>query len=120
MLSAYSGGMIETQLPKLFGSRRRTEVLVTIALLGETYASELARLLKAPLFSVQNIVAALDREGVLAVRSSGRSRLISLDPRYFASKELKQLLLRLSEAEPALRSAASSRRSRPTRGSRPL
>lgn len=112
--------MDSSRLPKLFGSRRRTEVLVTVALLGETYATELARLLKAPLFSVQNIVAALDREGIVAMRLSGRSRLVSLDPRYFAFQELKDLLLKLAEAEPELRSAASSRRSRPRRGGGPL
>ena len=105
---------------KLFGSRRRTEVLVAIALLGETYPSELARVLQAPLYSVQNIVAALDREGVLAVRSAGRSRLVSLDPRYFAFSELKSLLLKLSTAEPGLRVATAARRSRPRRSGDPL
>ncbi len=105
---------------KLFGSSRRTEVLVAIALLGDTYPSELARLLEAPLFSVQNIVAALDREGVVAVRAAGRSRLVSLDPRYFAFNELKNLLLKLSAAEPRLRAAVAGRRSRPRRSGEPL
>jgi hypothetical protein len=112
--------MITAGQIRLFGSRRRTEVLVTIALLGETFPAELARLLNAPLFSVQNIVAALDREGVLASRISGRARVVSLDPRYFAYKELKTLLLRLSEAEPDLRAVASGRRSRPRRAGRAL
>jgi hypothetical protein len=112
--------MVTSRQPRLFGSRRRTEVLVTIALLGETFPSELARLLDAPLYSVQNIVAALDREGVLATRISGRARIVSLDPRYFAFPELKGLLLKLAEAEPDLRAAASGRRSRPRRAGRPL
>jgi hypothetical protein len=105
---------------RLFGSRRRTEVLVMTALLGETYPAELARLLGAPLYSVQTIVAALDREGALATRLSGRARIVSLDPRFFAYKELKDLLLRIAEAEPELRAAASSRRSRPRRAGKPL
>ena len=104
----------------LFGSRRRTEILVTIALLGETYPSELARLLKAPLYSVQNIVAALDLDGVVATRISGGSRRVSLDPRYFAYAELKDLLLKLADAEPGLRAVAASRRSRPRRAGKPL
>jgi hypothetical protein len=86
-----------------------------IALLGETFPAELARVLRAPLNSVQNIVAALDREGVLASRVSGRARMVSLDPRYFAFRELKELLFKLAEAEAGLRTAASSRRSRPRR-----
>ncbi|HEX5132540.1 MAG TPA: hypothetical protein VFX92_08640 [Candidatus Krumholzibacteria bacterium] len=112
--------MTTTTQSRLFGSRRRTEVLVTIALLGETFPAELARLLGAPLYSVQNIVSALDREGVLASRISGRARIVSLDPRYFACKELKAVLLRLAEAEPELRAIASSRRSRPRRAGKPL
>jgi len=106
--------------PRLFGSRRRTEVLLTIALLGETYPSELARLLKAPLYSVQNIIVALDREGVIATRISGGSRRVSLDPRFFAYGELKDLLLKLADAEPELRAAVSGRRSRPRRAGKPL
>jgi hypothetical protein len=112
--------MVASRQPRLFGSRRRTEVLVTVALLGETFPSELARLLNAPLYSVQNIVAALDREGVLATRISGRARVVSLDPRFYAYRELNDLLLRLAQAEPELRAAASSRRSRPRRAGRPL
>jgi len=99
----------------LLGTRRRTEVLIMIALLGETFPAELARVLRAPLYSVQNIVAALDREGVLASRVSGRARMVSLDPRYFAFRELKELLFKLAEAEAGLRAAASDRRSRPRR-----
>ncbi len=112
--------MISTNRIRLFGSRRRTEVLVTIALLGETFPAELARLLEAPLYSVQTIVASLDRDGVLASRVSGRARVVSLDPRYFAYKELKALLLRLAEAEPELRAVAARRRSRPRRAGKPL
>jgi hypothetical protein len=109
-----------TEPRKLFGSRRRTEVLILTALLGETYPTELARLLGAPLYSVQTIVEALDREGILATRLVGRSRQVSLDPRYYCFKELKSLLLRLSEGEPALQQAASSRRSRPRRAGKPI
>jgi hypothetical protein len=90
------------------------------ALLGETYPTELARLLGAPLYSVQTIVESLDRDGVVACRLVGRSRLVSLDPRYYGFRELRALLLRLSEGEPALQHAAASRRSRPGGAGRPL
>jgi hypothetical protein len=105
---------------KLFGSRRRTETLILIALLGESYPTELARLLGAPLFSIQTIVDALDREGVVATRLSGNSRRVALDPRYYAHKQLRELLLQLAEAEPKLRAAATKRRSRPRRAGKPL
>lgn len=100
---------------KLFGSRRRTEVLLLVALLGETYPTEIARLLGAAQYSVQTIVDALDREGILATRVSGGVRRVSLDPRFFAHRELEALLTRLAEGEPDLRAAAATRRSRPRR-----
>ncbi len=65
-------------------------------------------------------VRALDREGILATRLSGSSRRVSLDPRYFAYKDLRSLLLRLAEAEPALGTAAARRRSRPRRAGKPI
>ena len=109
-----------TESTKLFGSRRRTEILVLVALLGESYPSELARLLEAPLYSVQTIVDALDRQGILATRLFGKTRRVSLDPRYFAQPELKALLLRLADAEPELRKAAARRRSRPRRAGKAI
>jgi len=112
---------MDTQIyQKLFGTRRRTEVLILVALLGETYPTELARLLGAPLYSIQTIVDALDRDGILATRLLGNTRRVDLDPRYFAFKELRQLLLRIAEAEPGLRAAATQRRSRPRRLGKPL
>lgn len=104
----------------LFGTRRRTEVLVLIALLGETYPTELARLLGAPLYSIQTVVNAFDRDGILATWLVGNTRRVALDPRYFAFKELRQLLLLVADAEPALRAAAAKRRSRPRRMGKPL
>jgi hypothetical protein len=104
----------------LFGTRRRSEVLILVALLGETYPTELARLLGAPLYSVQTIVDALDRDGILATRLLGNTRRVDLDPRYFAFKELRRLLLRMGDAEPELQAAAARRRSRPRRAGRPL
>jgi hypothetical protein len=105
---------------RILGSRRKTEILVLTALLGESYPTELARLLGAPLYSVQSIVNGLDRDGVLAVRHMGNQLRVSLDPRFFAFKELRALLLRLAEAEPEIRKIAAGRRSRPRRSGQPL
>jgi len=114
------GGRMPFQTPnKLFGSRRRTEILVMLALLEESYPTEIARLLAASLFSVQTIIDSLEREGVLATRLMGRSRRVSLDPRFYAHRELRDLLLRFAEAEPLLRQAAAARRSRPRRRRKP-
>jgi len=99
----------------MFGTRRRTEALILIALLGETYPSEIARQLGVPLFSIQTVVESLERDGIVVTRKRGGTRLVSLDPRFYAAKELRSLLLRLAEGEPALQEAATNRRSRPRR-----
>jgi DNA-binding MarR family transcriptional regulator len=112
--------MLNCGLTKLFGSRRRTEVLIMVALLEETYPTELARLLGAPLYSVQKVVDALDREGVLATRLIGNERRVTLSPRFFARTELRELLQRLAEAEPELREAATKLRRRPRRKGKSL
>lgn len=116
----YTNSMNTDSNISLFGSRRKTEILILVALLGDTYPTEIARLLGAPLYSVQTIVEFLDREGVLATSLSGNQRRVLLDPRYFAHKELQTLLLRLADAEPRLRQIAVDRRSRPRRSGKPL
>ncbi|HEY5257902.1 MAG TPA: hypothetical protein VIJ12_05920 [Candidatus Baltobacteraceae bacterium] len=105
---------------RLFGSVRRTEVLMGIALLEETYARELARVLEAPLLSVQRIVDALDREGIVATRLIGRQRRVTLNPRYFARKELEPVLRRLAQGDQRLLDAVGSMRRRPRRKGKPL
>lgn len=98
----------------LFGSRRRTEILLLLALLEQSYPTEIARLLDAPLYSVQTILADLAGQGVVASRKQGRMRIVSLDPRYFAFPQLRDLLLRMADGEAELQEAAARRRSRPT------
>lgn len=84
-----------------------------LALLETTYPTEVTRLLDAPLYSVQTILAALEDQGVVASRRQGRMRIVSLDPRYFAFAELRALLRRMARAEPALEAASARRRARP-------
>lgn len=40
---------------------------------------------------------------------------MELDPRYFAAKELRALLLKLAEADDRIQAAAARRRARPRR-----
>lgn len=96
----------------LFGSRLRTDVLVLTGALGETYGAELARLLGKPLYSVQRAIESLERADLIASRRRGSVRLVSLQPRYFAFKELYELVLRAS-ADPRYQKILSSVRRRP-------
>ena len=103
-----------------FGSRARTRTLVALQLLTETYARELARLLGLSLSSVQKALRSLERDGLIAGRTAGRTRLYRLSPRAFARRELERYLERLSEPEAALRDRAARLRRRPRRTGKPL
>src|SRR5687768_9385320 len=85
-----------------FGGQTRTRTLVALALLGSSHARELAR------------------DGLVAGRLVGRSRVVSLDPRYFARVELAAYLARLADGDEELRRAVSELRRRPRRADKPL
>ena len=104
---------------ELFGSRTRTAVLTTVRMLGETYPSELAALLGVRLYSVQRILESFERESVLVSRLLGRTRRISLNPRYLAHKELAALLWKLGQHDTELHSVLANRRRRPRRAGKP-
>ena len=104
---------------QLFGGRLRTAVLTAVRLLGETYPSELAKCLGVRLYAIQRILESLESEAVIMSRPLGRTRQISLNPRYFAYRELAALLWRLGREDTFLQSALSTRRRRPRRPGKP-
>jgi hypothetical protein len=104
----------------LFGSRLRTQVLVLVALLSESYPTQLARLLRSGLLPVQRVVNALEAQGVLTSRLTGTTRLVTLNPRFFAFGELRDLLLKIGEADLHLADLAASVRRRPRRAGKAL
>ncbi|GMU00598.1 hypothetical protein KH5H1_47180 [Corallococcus caeni] len=92
---------------------------MAIRLLEGTYPSELAALLGVRLYTVQSILTSLEREAVIASRLMGRTRMVSLNPRYFAHAELSALLWKLGESDTALQSKLAARRRRPRRAGKP-
>jgi hypothetical protein len=62
----------------------------------------------------------LERDGLVAGRLAGRTRLFRLSPRYFAREELQRYLLRLTEPEASLRSRVAQLRRRPRRAGKPV
>jgi hypothetical protein len=109
-----------TKTPAIFGSPRRTEVLTLIALLEETYPRELARLLGARLLTIQQIVESLESEGMISTRLVGRQRRVTLNERFYGAKQLRDLLLKLGEANTELQAIVTSIRRRPRTRSSPL
>lgn len=96
-----------------FGGRTRTETLMTLQLLEESYAREIARLLQRPLSGVQKALRGLESDGLIAGRTQGQTRLFCLAPRYFAYDELRRYLDRLTEAEAELQERVRRLRRRP-------
>lgn len=103
-----------------FGGTARTRVLVALQLLEESYPRELARILGTSLSGVQTALRGLERDGIVAGRSVGRTRLFRFEPRYFALRELRTYLARLSVNEPTLVRGVQQLRRRPRRTGKPM
>ena len=103
-----------------FGGQARTRVLVAVRLLDESYPRELARLLGLPVNGVQMALRRLERDGLIAGRTAGRTRLVRLNPRYFAREELQRYLLKLASAQPDLQDRVAALRRRPRRSGKAL
>jgi len=103
-----------------FGGRTRTRVLVALLLLDESYPRELARVLETSLSGVQGALRGLERDGLVAGRLRGRTRLYRLNPAYFAFDEFRSFLARLAEAEGETNRAITDMRRRPRRVGKPL
>ena len=103
-----------------FGGQTRTLVMLALGLLEESFPRELARLLEVPLNGIQQALRGLERDGLVAARSAGRTRLYRLNPRYFAREELGKYLVRLASAETDLMERTAKLRRRPRRVGKPL
>ena len=103
-----------------FGNATRTRALLALRLLTESYPRELARVLDTQLSTVQRALQSLERDGLVAARSLGRTRAFRLDPRYFAFEDLQRYLLRLTEPEGKLKRSVAGLRRRPRRTGKPL
>jgi DNA-binding transcriptional ArsR family regulator len=105
--------------PELFGSRNRTAVLVSLRLLEESYPSELAALLGIRLYTVQQILRSLERDAVIVSRNLGRTRRVTLNPRYVGLKPLRDLLWLIGSHDTELQRALAIKRRRPRRPGKP-
>lgn len=103
-----------------FGSQSRTRVLLALRLLDESYPRELARLLELPLSGVQGALRGLERDGLVAGRLAGRTRLVRLNPRYFARDALQRYLLAMTDADRDLQLRVSDLRRRPRVSGKPI
>ena len=103
-----------------FGGVSRTGALIALNLLEESYPRELARVLEQTLYGVQKALSGLEKDGLVASRMAGRTRLYRLNPRYFALRELRAFLSRLADSEDRLRARIEDLRRRPRRAGKRL
>lgn len=108
------------RLPDLFGTANRTQVIVAVRMLEETWGAELAAVLGLRISLVQTILNSFEAEGALVSRLVGRSRVFSLSERYVAARELAELLWKLGSADVPLQQKLATRRRRPRRTGKAL
>ena len=104
----------------LFGTGTRTNVLLLLALLGESHARELGRLLGAAPSNVIKAIDSLEQAGVVCGVLEGRTRRVSLNPRFPYKSELVPLLEKMASSHPGLVEAVSELRRRPRRSGKSL
>jgi predicted transcriptional regulator len=103
-----------------FGSPTRTRVLVVLRLLGSSFQRELSRLLGTSPSVIQKALSSLERDGLVAGRLAGRTRIYTINPRYFAQKELSAFLGRIADGDSELQTAVMQLRRRPRMAGKPL
>src|SRR5260370_27693504 len=81
-------------LEPILGNSTAEKVLLFILVHREAYARELAQTFGLPVSVIQKQLLRLERGGVLASQTKGRTRLFQLDPRYAFNSELQALLRR--------------------------
>lgn len=98
-----------------FGSHSRTRVLLALELLSESYPRELARVLGTTLSVLQKAILSLEKDGLIAGRAVGKTRVFCINPQYFAQGALREYLRRLAAPESELTAKLSQLRRRPRR-----
>ncbi|MBV8371010.1 MAG: hypothetical protein JO036_19015 [Candidatus Eremiobacteraeota bacterium] len=111
---------VPVQSKGLFGSRARERVLKLLGLLERSYPRELAVVLGEDLSVVQRTANDLERDGVLASRLMGRTRIFELNRTYQHYAPLRELLSRMGQSDPEIVAAAQRLRQRPRRAGKEL
>jgi hypothetical protein len=93
---------------------------VALGLLGSSFPRELSRLLATPVSAVSRALYGLERDALVAGRLAGRTRIFTLNPAYFAKRELEAYVTRLADGDTDLVTRVESMRRRPRRSGKPL
>lgn len=103
-----------------FGSRTRSNVLLLVYMMEETYPTQIAKLLGVSLNQVQMAIESLSRAGMIIEHVEGRQRRVSLNSRSVFAEELRVLLAKQALYATELQDALASVRRRPRRTGKEL
>ena len=104
----------------LFGTKTRSDTLLVIHMLGETHASEIARVLEISLSQAQKAIESLERAGIVVGAEEGRARRVRVSPRLLIADELKALLAKLAQFDVPLQQRLAETRRRPRRSGKAI
>ena len=105
--------MVGSENVGLFGTRTRSSVLLAVHMLGETYPTQVARVLGVSLNQAQKAICSLERAGVVVGEVEGRQRRVRLNPRYALATELAALLDGMATYDVPLQRRIAEARRRP-------
>lgn len=108
-------------ISNLFESALREKILLYLEECGDGYSRELAQNFEASLTAVQNQLRNMEDGGILVSRTVGKTRVYTLNPRYFLHQELKAMLRKMLDILPEQEIMSHYRpRKRPRRPGKPL
>lgn len=87
-------------LEALFGSQTTVKCLSYLVAQGEGYPLEIAKAYKISNTQVIRTLNKLEQADILIGREVGRTRVYSLNPRFFLGKEIRSLFLKVLENMP--------------------
>lgn len=105
----------------IFGSEKKGKILLYLYTNGEAHATQIAKVFKFYLNTVQNQLLNMERDGILYSKLKGKVRMFGINPGYPFKKELEALLEKaLGFVPEAERKKFYRRRLRPRRTGKPF
>lgn len=108
-------------ISNLFESPLREKILLYLYECGDGYSREVSENFGASLTAVQNQLRNMEDGGILVSRTVGKTRVYTLNPRYFLRQELEAMLRKMLDILPEKEIVRYYRpRKRPRRPGKPL
>lgn len=105
--------MTTKQQVGIFGTVTRTNTLLVVYMLGETYPSQISEVLGIALSQVQKAVKSLETAGLVVTSIDGKQRKVMMNPRFTYKNELGALLQKMTVRAVDLQQKMAEYRRRP-------